>query len=50
MAGGEEGMMTFNDSLLQRVQQGLVTPAEALKRTPDAVELRRLFSRGGIAT
>lgn len=50
MAGGEEGMMTFNDSLLQRVQQGHLTPAEGLKRTPDAVELRRLFSRNGIAT
>jgi twitching motility protein PilT len=42
------GMTTLNDSLLDLVKKGLVTPTEALSKAVARGELRQLLERAGI--
>jgi len=42
------GMTTLNDSLLDLVKKGLVSPAEALTKAVARNELRQLLERAGI--
>jgi Tfp pilus assembly pilus retraction ATPase PilT len=41
-------MTTMNDSLLDLVQQGIVTPEAALQKAPQRAEFRQLLDRAGV--
>ena len=48
--GRAAGMATMNDSLLELVQQGLVTADAALQKAPQRAEFRQLLERAGVRT
>jgi twitching motility protein PilT len=41
--GKNEGMCTMNQSLIDLYRKGLITREEALKRSPNPEELRRII-------
>ncbi len=47
--GASAGMRTLNDALLERVQEGIVAPDEALRNAVDKPEFEQLLQRHGFS-
>ena len=48
--GGKFGMQTMNQGLAELYKKGQITYQEALLRSMDVEDLKRLVQRGGVAT